>query len=152
MNEALQKEIASHLAKHPEAAAFLNGYGLLCHAVDDLIDRDNPKIARYETHVLDCYNLALDVYSSPFYQKNVSWIYPLAKNIHRVWSASVVWERFIIPWQAQYADFLRCCGNEMILAVLEHLCHLPYNELRRLDGLIREDSWARHHDKEGKPI
>lgn len=152
MKEEIKKQIEIHLEKHPAAARFLHSYGTLCHAVDDLIDRDNPAITDYKALALDCFNLSIDIFSSGFYHANLSWLYPLAKQIHRVFSASVAWEHSKEEWKARHADVLRCCGNEMITGVLEHVCHLPYAELRRIDMLIREDSWARHHDTEGQPI
>lgn len=152
LSEPLKTELEMLLAPHKEAAAFLNAYGLLCHAIDDLIDRDNKQIADYSHHALYCYNLALDVYSCPFYHVNLHWLYPLAKNIHRVYSDSVAWEKSDVVWKAEYADKLRCCGNEMILAILDHVCRLPFADIRRISLLIREDSWHRHHTIEGKPI
>lgn len=152
MNDDLRKQLDGHLAKFPDAGQFLLGFGFLCHAIDDLIDRDNARIENYPMLVLDCYNLALDVYSSRFYHDNHAWLYPVAKNIHRVYSASIAWEKHSEEWKARYADVLRCCGNEMIVAVLEHTCHLPYCELRKIDAALREDSWHIHHDNTGKPI
>ena len=152
VNNTLYLEVGKHLEKYPDAAMFLMRYGDLCHAVDDLIDWDNPTFKDRRVLVLDCFNLELDVFSCPFYHTNVFWLYPIAKNIHRVYSASVVWEKSDVEWKRQYADVIRCFGNEMIMAMLEHICHLSYEELRRIDTLMREDSWERHHTPEGKPI
>ena len=152
LNIVLQHTLDKHLAKHPDAKAFLAAYGQLCHAVDDLVDRDNPEIKDYKWLTVDAFNLAIDVYSSPFYHANISMLYPLVKQIHRVWSDSLVWEKSSVTWQREYADKLRCCGNEIAVAILEHLCHLPYEELRRVSILIREDSWSRHHTAAGQPV
>lgn len=148
----IQTEIEKHLEKFPVAKNFLVAYAMLCHAVDDLIDQDNPAHENYTNLALDCMNLALDVYSNRFYHENIVWLYPLLKNKHRVYSASLAWEDSDVAWKAQYADVLRCGGDEMTLAILDHVCHLPYAELRRIDAIFREYTWHRHHTPEGKPI
>ena len=147
MKEEYQKEIADHFENFPEARSFCYHYELLCHAVDDLVDVGVTKEA-----VLDSFSLAIDVYSCKFYRDNVSWIYPLCKNLHRVWSASIAWEHSDVAWKAQYADVLRCCGGEMTMGILEHHCRLPQSDLRRIDAMMREAAWETHHDKEGRPI
>ena len=150
MNAILKAEIAKHLAPFPDAANFLVAYGILCHSVDDLVDLDNPRFPDRKLLILDCYNLACDVYSSRFYHDNLAWIYPLVKAVHRIYSASVVWENSEVKWKAEYANTIRCFGAEMIVAVLEHIAHLPYAELRRLDAALREDSWVRQNKEEEK--
>ena len=152
MDIVLKKEIEKLLEPHPGASDFIAGYGMLVHAVDDLIDRDNPAVKDYKLHVLDCFGLAADVYSSWFYHKNVQWLYPVIKNIHRVYSDSIVWEKSDVAWKRDYADKLRCAGNEVLLAVLEHLCRVPYADVRRISIALREDSWHRHHTVEGGPV
>lgn len=152
MNAEFQSEIERLLKPYPGAAHFIHTYEMLGHAVDDLIDRDNPSISDYSVFTLDVFNLALDLYSSKFYHDNMMWLYPIMKVKHRVYSASIVWEHDPEKWKADYADVLRCCGGgTLLLAVLEHVCHLSYQELRRIDAKIREDAWANQHDKEGKP-
>ncbi|HUD83738.1 MAG TPA: hypothetical protein VMQ67_09555 [Candidatus Saccharimonadales bacterium] len=147
MNAELKSEIEKHFVNHVEAARFLCGYRNLCHQVDDLID-----LPQNSTAILDAFNLATDVFSTQFYHSNITWIYPIVKNMHRVYSASVAWEKSDVKWKADYGDVLRCCGNEMTVAFLEHVCHLPYAELRRLDAMMREDAWVTHHDSDGKAI
>lgn len=152
INIVLTHMLEKHLAPFPEARAWLDAYGRLCHAVDDLIDRDNRAVADYTLHTLDSFNLAMDVYSHPFYSKNSAWLYPLLKHNHRVYSDSILWENSPVEWQRHYADVLRCGGNEVILAVLEHICRVPWAELRRISLLQREDCWQRSHTQEGAPI
>jgi hypothetical protein len=151
MKEEFQAEIAKQMAGFKQAANWMRAYEILCHMVDDLIDRDKNGMD-YTLLTLDAFSLAADVYSAPFYQQNCTWLYPLCKSLHRVWSASIAWEHDATPWKAHYADVLRCCGSEMTMAVLEHVCHLPQSELRRIDAMMREAGWELHHDKEGNPI
>ena len=148
----LQKEIQKHMAPHPGAAEFTVAFGNLCHAVDDLIDQDNPAVKDYKIHLLDTIALAEDIFSSPFYHSNLWWLYPIVKNIHRVYCDAVLWEKSTVEWQARYGDVLRCFGNEIIVAILEHVCHLPYQDLRRISLGLRENSWHEHHDKDGRPV
>ena len=42
-------------------------FGALCHAIDDLIDQDNPEVKDEKGFILDVAQLAMDVYSSGFY-------------------------------------------------------------------------------------
>jgi hypothetical protein len=151
MDIVLKTELQAHLKQIPGALEFVGGYGTLVHAVDDLIDRDNPTVKNYKLLILDCFGLAADVYSNPFYHQNL-WLYPIVKNIHRVYSDSVLWEHSEIPFQATVADTLRSSGHEIVMAILEHLCRLPFEDLRRISLALREDSWFKHHDKDGRPI
>ena len=146
----LSQELWKHLENYPDAVAFMKSYETLCHMVDDLIDRDGGHDFMLLT--LDSFSQAMDVYSSRFYQQNWYWLYPLCKNLHRVWQRSVIWEKSDLEWKRQVADALRCSGGEMTVAILEHVCHLPQEELRRMDSLIRETAWAIHHDANGEPI
>jgi hypothetical protein len=152
LNICIQKEIEKHLAKYPGASEFIIAFGALCHAVDDLIDRDNPEIKDYKMLVMDCIGMATDLYSCWFYQENVLWLYPIAKNTHRVYSDALAWEKSDVEWKRQCADVWRCQGNEMVLAVLHHLCHLPPSDLRRISLAMREDSWEQNHTSDGKQI
>lgn len=152
LNIVVQKQIEKHLSKHPGAVEFIAAFGALCHAVDDLVDRDNPAVKDYKMHVMDCFGLATDVYSCHFYQQHHLWLYPIAKNTHRLYSDSILWEKSPVEWQKQYADVLRCCGNEMVCAVLEHLCHVPPSELRLISLAMREDSWEQNHTADGGQI
>jgi hypothetical protein len=123
---------------------------MLVHAVDDIIDRDNEKVSNYNVLVLDAFNLLWDLTATPFYQKNIALLYPLVKHIHRVYSASVLWEKEE-GWKTDYADVLRCFGHDMIIAVLEHVGRVPYAEVRRIDLALRADSWIKQHDEKGQP-
>lgn len=152
MNTELHNELAEILTPHQEAFNFLKAFGKLCHALDDIIDRDVIGVTDYTELTLDAFGLAADVYSCDFYRKNATWLYPLVKNKHRIYSAGLAWEKSAVAWQATYADVLRCGGDSsMMLAVLEHVCRLNPVDLRRIDNLIREDGWAEHHNSEGKP-
>ena len=152
LNIVIQKEIEKHLAPYPGASDFLIAFGCLCHAVDDLIDRDNPAIKDYQMLVMDCFGLATDVYSCWFYHQNVLWLYPIAKNTHRLYSDALAWEKSDVEWRRTCADVWRCSGNEMVVAVLEHLCHVPTPDLRRISLALREDSWEVNHTAEGRPV
>ena len=150
LNDGLAKRLETLLSKAPGAWKFILSWGALCHGIDDIIDVDNPQITDKKAHVLDVAQLAMDVYSSPFYQQNL-WLYPICANIHRVYEDSVAWENEP-GWKGEYGDKLRCCGNEVITAILKHKVELSGEELREISLLIREDSWERHHDKDGRPI
>lgn len=145
-------EIEKHLAPHIGAVEFLKAFSNLCHMVDDLIDRDNPAIRDYRLLALDTYCLAAEVYSCDFYAKHRLWLFPVVMNVHRVYSDSVVWEKSEIEWRRQYADALRCCGSEVLMAILHHLCHISYSDLRRISQACREDIWEKSHDSEGRPV
>jgi hypothetical protein len=151
MDICLQKEIEKHLKQIPDALEFVHAYGVLVHAVDDLIDQDNPAHPDFKILALDCFGLAADVYSNPFYHRNL-WLYPIVKNIHRVYSDSLAWEKSDTAWKATVGDTLRSSGHEIVLAILEHLCRLPFADLRRISLSLREYSWFQHHTADGKPI
>lgn len=150
MNLELASRIESLCSKAPGSWQFILNFGALCHGVDDIIDDDNPDIKDKKAHALAVAQIAMDVYSCPFYHNNL-WLYPLCANIHRVYADSVAWENSDVPWMKQYADTIRCCGNEVVLAILKHCCGVGFDELNQLSLLIREDSYHNHHDAEGKP-
>lgn len=152
LDEKAIADLKERFAKHPGAWEFISNYAILCHGFDDLIDRDNPEIGDYKEFALDLFGHVIDVYSCKFYRDNVLWLYPLIKNIHRAFADSVLWEKSAVDWQRTVADVLRCGGNGLVAAMLEHLCRLQPAEVRNLSLIIREDSWMRHHDKDGKPV
>jgi len=151
-NVVLQQKLDKWLNAIPQAWPFLNAYGKLCHMVDDIVDHDNPGVADYKRLVLDSFGLALEIYSSPFYIQNIGLLYPICKHLHRVYVDSVLWETSDVAWKRQYADNLRCCGGELIVAILDHLCRCPANELTEISLLLREEGYIKHHDKEGKAV
>ena len=138
------------LGPYPEARQFIQCFSALGHCVDDLVDRDRKDITDWRLFTVDTFALAMDVYSSPFYLKNASWLYPVCSHLHRLWVDSVVWEKSDDPWKRDYADKIRCCGNEIICAVLQHIAHLPYPQIREISLLMREDAYRRDQEEEQK--
>lgn len=129
----------------PEAKAFVVGFIGLCHSIDDLIDenRDNEAL-------LLSYELALTIYSMPFYAKYSSLLFPLIKAATNSYADSVAMEFSIEEWQKHTSDVLRHSGNDVILACIE-ICS-GFEARRTASPLLRKNSYFRHHTNKNQRI
>lgn len=140
------KDVEAELEVYPEALDFIKLYGAYCHALDDIIDEKNCD----SEFVLSVAALGMRVYSSKFYHENINWLYPVILIIHNTYADSCLMEHSPIKWKREFGDAYRCCGNEIILAVLHH--YKGYETMRKYSMRIREDSYRRHHTELGMPI
>lgn len=98
-----------------EAFAFLLLWHEYCHLWDDLVDLFMPS----PELMMRTAALAIDVYSSPFYQKHTDELKGVAKAITCAYLVSVGWEKDDDKWKRQCADVLRHSGNDMVYAVAD---------------------------------
>lgn len=130
---------------HPdgnEAKRFLELWNVYVNAVDDIIDE---KITESE-FVLRAFNLATELYSTPFYVKYSSILYYNIKSAHHNYADSCLMEKSGIKWQEMQADFLRA-SSQLTLVIVEILG--GYDKRRELSLAIHEDSYIKHHDGNG---
>lgn len=140
-----QEEIERLYLDHPdgfEAKRFLTLWNVYVNAVDDIIDE---KISDSE-FILKAFNLATELYSMPFYVKYMGILYFAIKESHHCYADSCLMEKSGISWQETQADFLRAT-SQLTLSIIEILG--GYDKRRQLSILVREDSFNKHHDKDG---
>lgn len=137
--------LRKYLGHCPEALAWLSGYGVYAHGVDDIIDGDKTD----HEHILKIFELAAVIYSSDFYRQHAHILYPLVIMAHQTYRDSVILERGPEEWKIKVADACRQTGNEVVLAVIQIASGVEVRDKASLE--LRELSWHTHHTLEGKP-
>ncbi len=149
VEETFQKEITNCFLDHPdglEAQQFLTNFGLYCHAIDDLIDKDLSSTPEHFGMVL---LMATNIYSSNFYNKYQHILYQVVRGIHHTYFDSVNMERSTDLWRKETADALKSIGSQMTLTIIEILTN--YSNRRRLSPIVYEFCYNRQHDDNGQP-
>lgn len=125
------------------AMQWLQLWATYAHEVDDIIDGDRPD----PQDILATFALAIELYSHPFYLQHLEALRQVMLNTTNLYADTVAWEKSPTPWQAQVADAMRCCGNEVTLAVA--LICGGYRHARRVSLQHRELCWRNQHEPEG---
>lgn len=129
-----------------EALAFLMGWNFYCHETDDLMDKEDKDYEKF----LAILAYANVLYSCPFYQKHVQKLQPMVRQVTSRYADSVRMEKSDKPWEKQWADTLRFCGNDLVEAVAEIAG--GYDLLRKVSPLLKECSWKDHHNELAQPV
>lgn len=140
------KFLEQYLKKDADALAWVLAITKYFHDIDDIIDKDNTS----PIHLLRTFEFAAIIYSSPFYQRNIGYLYPLVKMVSNTYMDSVLLEKQPEAWKRAVADGLRQTGNELILACIEVL-H-GFDIRREASMKLREVSWKTHHLEDGTPV
>lgn len=128
-----------------EALDFLQAWTLYAHAIDDIVDNDRKDPEKF----IDTLALANCVYSSSFYQAYNPFLRSIVLSVTNDFADSLKWEKATEEWKARWADTLRFCGNQMVVAVATIVG--GWQLARQVSLLLREDSYMNHH-KDGQPI
>ena len=130
-----------------DALAFVLGYSIYVHDIDDIVDGDKMG----DIHLLKTFELAAVVYSNPFYIKNINTLYPLIIMSSSTYITSVTLEKDPdkAPWKTWSFDWMRQTGIEVILAVVQILHGID----KRIEASLRfrEISFKLHHKEDGTP-
>lgn len=141
---------AEIMPRNPDAFLWLCAYGIYCHAIDDIVDKEIPKNKPEARFMLEQFEFAEVVYSNHFYIANTDRLRPLVKMASNAYMDSIMWEGDKEVWKKQVSDHLRQMGNEVCLAVFEIVGGV---ELRnRLSPKLREIAYKCHHKETGEPI
>lgn len=132
--------------EQPEAMEFVILWTNYCHMVDDIVDGDKLS----SEHVIETFAKAVEVFSCPFYLRNIMALRQLTLNIAIAYNDSVKWEVSPTTWQKNQADVYRSFGSEMWIAVATIVG--GYEHARNVSAKIRTDCYTEHHDLQGKPI
>lgn len=142
----LKQSIDEVLRDFPDAKNFLLAYCEYTHSIDDIID---DKITSSDV-ILKTFNQSANIFNCNFWRQNASQLFLIEKLINLDYGLSVKWEKSDEAWKRNQADVLRNAGNMMTFAVI--LLIAGYDKAKELIPLIREHSYYRHHDEEGKPV
>ena len=146
MDQKILNLLNSYLSHEPEAIVFLQAYSAYIHAVDDIIDE---KITE-EEKILKAFGRALYLYSSNFYVKNSTSLFPLLLSIHNDYADSIKMEHSSEEWQKKTADVLRLGGFKVTLTVVGLVA--GYDAMREVSMMMRKYAYDMHHNSEGKSI
>lgn len=139
------KFLEKYLSPDPDALLWVLSYTTYVHAVDDIIDEE----IRDEEFLLKTFEMAAVVYSSHFYVRNISALYPLIVMASNTYMDSVILEKQSEAWKRYTADHLRQTGNEVILACIQIVGGMDVRRQASME--LREISYFLHHDSEGRP-
>jgi len=148
LNQEDIQEAFELFKERPDIQEFLFKFSKYCHLIDDVIDVEEYK--NDPQNLLKICYMALDIYSSQFYRDNIAMLHPVILMTHNTYADSVEWEKSKIKWKADQADTFRCCGNEILLILIERL--FGYDKMREFSLKIREGAYKRHHTEDAKPI
>lgn len=129
-----------------EAVRFLQSFTEYCHAIDDIIDGDKSK----PEDILKTFAGAALLYSSNFYHRYYTQLYPLILTITNNYADSVKWEKSKEQWRLGVSDVLRSAAHDMICCVVGICC--SYDAMREISIEIREATYEKNHDELGNPI
>ncbi|CAK0765712.1 conserved hypothetical protein [Gammaproteobacteria bacterium] len=128
-----------------EAMDFLEVWREYVHRIDDLVDEGCEPEA-----LLATFAMAIELYSHPFYLKNLVALRQIARNVTNGYADVVKWEGSKVKWQAEWADHYRHIGQEMVLAVASITG--GWAGMRHVSETLRTVGWIEHHDKDGRPV
>jgi hypothetical protein len=124
----------------------VNYWNPYCHQIDDIVDGERPE----KRDQLKTFALACELFSHPFYLQHRDRLKQLVLNITLTYADSVDWEKSPDAWRREWADHLRHCGMDMVLAVAT-ICG-GYDLAFAISQEQRTICWNDHHDRGGKPI
>lgn len=135
------------LHPQPDAVKFFLAWNEYCHYIDDLVDGD---IERTPESILKMGAMAAAIYSSNFYHRYYTQLYPVVLMITNEYGDSVKWERSNEEWKHRQADTLRHCGNNMLMVIVGIVG--GYDAMREVSEMIRTTSYTQHHTVEGVSV
>jgi hypothetical protein len=129
------KIINEAIGHDQEAVEFVKLYAEYIHAVDDIIDEGkNPKL------ILDTFNLATALFSSPFWHKHKDQLLIVDFLINNQYADVVSWEKSNDKWKRREAKALSHVGYNMLFAVI--IVVAGRNKLREVSEKFR--AWAHY--------
>lgn len=127
-----------------QAMEFLGRWTSYAHAIDDIVDGET----RGQKDLILTFARAIELYSHPFYLRNIEALRQVARNVTLMYLQTVEWEK-AEGWKAQWSDLHRHCSIEMVTAVaiicggVEHAAAVIPE--------LRITAYHDHHDREGRP-
>lgn len=146
--EIANKTISRACLGNEEAMHWLNMWGTYVHAIDDIEDTKTDAEFRLKT-----FALAVELYTHPFFLKNIDRLKQIVLSCTNAFADSVEWEKSDEEWKRNFADHYRHFGVEMVLAVAG-ICAGPraYEHMRSISLEYRTICWCEHHTQDGKAV
>lgn len=145
-DQKLLEKLQVYLGNCPDAIRFVKAFQDYCHNIDDIIDE---KITDPEK-ILKVFLQACSIYSSAFYQRYAIQLHSVIMVITNSYADSVKMDHSGIAWKKKVSDVLRTAGNDMLILVVGIVA--GWESMRDVSELIREYSYAEHHNELGEPI
>lgn len=148
--EADQQALLRLTNGNAEAQEWIQLGRLYIHEADDLIDEDvaagNVRSAADRACRLGA--MALDLYTHPFFLKNMAALkYAMLRNLHN-YRDSVTWENSVVQWQNQFSDWARHGWLDVCITVGD-ICG-GYDNTCNETLEMRALSYADHHKETGE--
>jgi hypothetical protein len=100
-----------------EAQEFLQLFNRWGHAIDDLVDGDEPKVVRASETIVRAFAMSVVLFGTPFYLRNFLALRQVTLLIANAYADAAAWEKSDIPWRRAWAEHYRHVGIEMAIAV-----------------------------------
>lgn len=124
---------------------------IYCHEIDDLIDEDTKlehDVARKlvaGAHACRIGAIALDLYTHPFFLKNMATLKEAMMTNTLNYADSVATEESQVEWQRQFSDWARHGWVQVCLTVAR-ICG-GFDHAKSLSMELRTMSYVDHHDQ-----
>lgn len=128
-----------------EALDFLHKWALHIHDLDDVVDLD----ATGHEAFLKTHANSIELYTHPFFLKNINALRHVALHITSVYCDTVDFERSGVAWKEQWANHHRHCGKWMVEAVA--LICGGYDNLRAISQELSAMCWTEFRIGEENP-
>ncbi len=123
------------------------------HEIDDLIDEDLPQTNRDRGGQRVCRigAILLDLYTHPFFLKNIGPLKEAMMKNTLDYSASVAWENSKVKWQKEFSDWARH-GWVSVCITIARICG-GYDHADAIKMELWTNAFTDHHDQAtGKTI
>lgn len=131
------------------ALDFLQRFLHLAHKIDDVID---DEITARED-VLQVFMLMVIFFSTnPFYVEHRTMLFPVIICTLDHYANSVMWENSSDESKRRLADVLRSMCTQVVNFTALLCAGGNVDGMRSVSPQFQLDSWATHHDVEGRPI
>jgi hypothetical protein len=128
-----------------EAVDFLNRWSKYVHAVDDLVDEPFDS-----GNIIKSHATAIEIYTHPFFLKNLVALRQVAIYSNNLYADSVVWEKSDEKWKLDFVDWARHSPSEMVIATANIVG--GYDHMRVVSLEMRKLCYFEHHREDGKAI
>lgn len=146
LNETTEQRITRLCCGDREAIEFLCLWAQYCHRVDDVIDGD----VTHTEGILGTFALAPVLFSHPFYLRHLFALRAVVLLVTNMYADSIAWANGPAPWQREFANCYRHCGNEMLIAVAQ-ICG-GYDHARTISLEQREQCYHTQHPEQKENI